>query len=47
MTYDKPEVVNLDSPLSAIQGISKGGWYREFAPPDPFDATPAAYESDE
>jgi transposase len=47
MTYNKPEVVNLDSALSAIQGMTKGGWHTEFAPPYSPDATPAAYESDE
>jgi len=47
MTYNKPEVVKLDSALKAVQGIVKDG--------EPFldvrtqqdNATPAAYEADE
>ena len=48
MTYNKPEVLKLDSALSAIQGTEK-----PFIPPHrdsltgAMDATPAAYESDE
>jgi hypothetical protein len=45
MTYNKPEVVKMDSALSSIQGSEKGD-------PDPIDGqphdgTPNAYQSDE
>jgi len=44
MTYNKPEVVGLDSALSAIQGMTK-----PLTTPDGQNAecTAGAYESDE
>jgi len=48
MTYNKPEVVKLDSALSAIQGtIPKDKQVRDNAYPNPDNATTGAYESDE
>ena len=49
MTYNKPEVVKLDSALGAIQGTDKAPpWmYRDNAPPHANDATAGAYEADE
>ena len=50
MTYNKPEVVKLDSALSAIQGTSKPAITHTDTttmPPTPFDASANAYESDE
>jgi len=45
MTYDKPEIVKLDSALGAIQGGGKP----VHSDPDgiPENATAGAYESDE
>jgi hypothetical protein len=45
MTYNKPEVVKLDSALSIIQGTAKGMDVSDNGVPH--NATPAAYESDE
>ena len=48
MTYNKPEVVKLNSTLNVIQGDAKvGETYRDNAFPHPNDATIFAYESDE
>ncbi len=46
MTYNKPEVVKLDSALSTIQGQHKGTVQAD-APPKSNEASIAAYEADE
>jgi hypothetical protein len=46
MTYTKPEVVKLDSALSAIQGTEKPPETSKDTPVE-YNATPGAYESDE
>ncbi len=47
MSYQKPEVVVLDSPLRAIQGNCKGTQTNPDAHFSANDATAAAYEADE
>ena len=47
MTYNKPEVLKLESPLSAIQGMHKGLPFVLDLNTRENTATPAAYESDE
>jgi hypothetical protein len=48
MTYNKPEIVKLDSGLCAIQGNTpKTFSTQDNTYPHPDNATPNAYESDE
>ena len=49
MTYNKPEVVNLDLAAKAIQGAAKPYYvYTDASYPHPINAlTPGAYEADE
>jgi len=47
MTYNKPEVVKLDSALNAIQGYNKGDSSEDNAGASQPLATTAAYEADE
>jgi hypothetical protein len=48
MTYNRPEVIKLNSALRAIQGIDKPLFvFPDALYPDYFDATIGAYESDE
>jgi hypothetical protein len=47
MTYNKPEILKLDSALSAIQGNNKGTPHSDNAGSSQPPATPNAYESDE
>jgi hypothetical protein len=47
MTYNKPEVVKLDSAVRAIQGVQKSMQQNLDNRTGAFNATPAAYEADE
>jgi hypothetical protein len=47
MTYNKPEVVKLDSAVRAIQGVQKSMQQNLDNRTGVFNATPAAYEADE
>ncbi len=48
MTYNKPEVVTLDSALRIIQGVRKPPYvYQDSLHPLMWNATIGAYEADE
>jgi hypothetical protein len=48
MTYNKPELVTLASPIKAIQGVDKDLIQNfDVVSPHPFNATTGAYQSDE